>query len=400
MPTEQARDRLERLAASVLVVGFDGTTLEDTLRELLQTGVAGVILFKRNVQDPVQVADLLSAIQAARPEPLPLFACVDQEGGRVARLRAPLTEWPELAWVGRTGDEGLARRFGQALTRELKAVGFNVNFAPVMDVNSNPTNPVIGARSLSHDPDEVARLGVAVLSAIQEEGMLACAKHFPGHGDTRSDSHFELPELPHSLERLHTLELVPFKAAIAAGVSLIMTAHVRFLALDPEVPATLSHTVLTGLLRQTLGFQGVIVTDDLEMKAVVEPFGITRSVQQGLLAGVDCFLICHLASRVQEAIQALADLAERSPEALARLEESSARLRMLRERLPLPERLDPQTLLARVGLPEHQALSAELRRRGAPAPVGGVAPAPQDPPPPAAAPPVQEPKPSTHFLDI
>lgn len=398
--TRPTLETLQRLAASLLVIGFDGITLTETLRDFLHAGVAGVILFKRNVQDPIQVAQLLQDIQQTRPEPLPLLCCVDQEGGRVARLRTPLTEFPEMRWLGRTGDAELAARMGAVIAAELRTVGFNVNFAPVMDVDSNPDNPVIGARSLSHDPHEVARLGVPFMLAMQEQGMLPCAKHFPGHGDTRSDSHFELPELPHGLERLHQVELVPFKAAIQAGVPLIMTAHVRFCALDPEVPATLSSAVLRGLLRTELGFQGVIVSDDLEMKAVVEPFGIAESVRRGLLAGVDCFLICHSPERIQEAIQTLAARAEQDPEVLACLLESAERLRRLRAQVPLPEAQGQEQVLTQVGTPAHQAVAEEIRQRGNPSapqrPIEATA---------SATPPWQDPiaalsKPSKHFLDI
>lgn len=358
-------ETLTAAAASLLIVGFPETTSNEGLRSLLQRGVGGVILFKRNVEDPVQVASLINKLQAARRDPPPLLVSVDQEGGRVARLRAPLTEWPEMAFLGRTGDESLAHRFGEALAGELTPLGFNLDFAPVMDVDSNPANPVIGNRALSRDPLEVARLGTAILRAMQRNGLLACAKHFPGHGDTISDSHLELPELPHDMERLRRVELVPFQAAIAAGVATLMTAHVRFTALDPDAPATLSPRVIDGLLRRQMGYQGVVISDDLEMKAVLDHYGIAESVRLGLAAGVDAFLVCHQIDRQEEALEALIRAAEASSELKNRLLESAGRVARLRQGLGPYQPAQSAAVLTRVGTAAHRALSDEIRRRGA-----------------------------------
>ncbi len=165
---------------------------------------------------------------------------VDQEGGRVARLKAPFTEWPPMATLGRSGDVKLAERFARALAAELKAVGITLDYAPVLDIHTNPKNPVIGDRALAEKADEVARLGSAIVRALQAEGIAACGKHFPGHGDTSTDSHFELPLVEHPPDRIRRVEFVPFKAAIEAGVATIMTAHVLVPALDEERPASLS----------------------------------------------------------------------------------------------------------------------------------------------------------------
>lgn len=357
---------LVEAAASTLIIGFPGTSTSAEVRDLLRLGVGGIILFKRNVVDPVQVAQLIDELQSARRDELPLLMSADQEGGRVARLRAPLTEFPDMAWVGRTGDVTLAERVAEVLAQELKAVGFNLNFAPVMDVDSNPQNPVIGPRAFSSSPEEVSRLGCAMIRTFHRCGILACAKHFPGHGDTLTDSHKELPTLPHLMERLEAIELVPFRAAIAAGVKLIMTAHVVFNALDDRLPATLSQPVMTGLLRERLGFQGVVVSDDLEMKAVLDHYGIRESVTLGMKAGVDSFLICHTHARVQEAIEALVDAAEKDSHFRHRLLEASARMRALRAGLGPYQAADANSLMARIGTPEHKAVSDEVRRRGAP----------------------------------
>lgn len=362
--------QLVEAAASTLIIGFSGTTSSEVLQEslisLLSQGVGGVILFKRNVVTPVQVCELILALQNARKDEPGLLISADQEGGRVARLRAPLTVFPDMAWVGRANDDDLTTRTGEVLARELRTVGFNLNFAPVMDVDSNQANPVIGPRALSHDPEQVSRLGTLLIKAFHRNGILACAKHFPGHGDTHSDSHEVLPDLPHALDRLHALELVPFRAAIAAGVKLIMTAHVRFEALDPYIPATLSRPVLHGLLRETLGYQGVVVSDDLEMKPMLEHYGVAESVRRGIRAGVDAFLICHTLDRAHQAIEAMVKEAERDSSFRHRLLEASARVTALRAGLGPYIPAIPDQVLSRVGTAEHQAVADEVRRRGAP----------------------------------
>jgi beta-N-acetylhexosaminidase len=195
---------------------------------------------------------------------------VDQEGGRVARLKEPWTVWPAARAVGRTGSAATAREMGQALAEELRACGIRYDFAPCVDVDTNPRNPVIGDRSFGDDPDLVARLGAAMIEGLQQGGVAASAKHFPGHGDTDVDSHLDLPSVDHSRARLDEIELRPFRAAIAAGVASVMTSHVLVREIDDARPATLSPAVITGLLRQELGYTGVVVTDDLEMQALAK----------------------------------------------------------------------------------------------------------------------------------
>src|SRR5207253_22636 len=250
------------------IAGFNGHQVPVELRSLARDfGLGGIILFARNVADPEQVAEV--SYEAARLDPdLPLWVSVDQEGGRVARLKAPFTEWPPMATLGRSGDVVLAERFARALASELKAVGFSLDYTPVLDVLTNPKNPVIGDRAPAERAEDVARLGSAIIRTLQAEGIAACGKHFPGHGDTSVDSHFELPLIEHPPDRLEAVELVPFKAAIAADVACIMTAHILIPALDEHRPATLSPTIVDGWLRTKLGFQGVILTDDMAMNAI------------------------------------------------------------------------------------------------------------------------------------
>src|SRR5436309_11495223 len=246
----------------LLIAGFNGQQIPAELRSLARDfGLGGVILFARNIVDPEQVAELSFDASRLVPE-LPPWVSIDQEGGRVARLKAPFTEWPPMATLGRSGDAALAERFARALAAELKAVGVNLDYAPVLDVHTNPKNPVIGDRALADKPDVVARLGSAIVRVLQGEGIAACGKHFPGHGDTSADSHHELPLVEHPPDRLRAIEFTPFRAAIQADVATIMTAHVFVPALDEQRPATLSRRVVFDLLRMELGYEGVILSDD------------------------------------------------------------------------------------------------------------------------------------------
>ncbi|HZA14015.1 MAG TPA: beta-N-acetylhexosaminidase, partial [Myxococcaceae bacterium] len=283
---------LYREVARMFMVGFPGPAPDRELRALIDDGIFGAILFKRNIGSAEETAALCHELKALAGRPFILS--VDQEGGRVARLRGPpFTSLPPMREIGRDGDAERAYRVGRLLAYELRAVGFDWDFAPVLDVDTNPANPVIGDRAFHSSPEVVAKLGVALARGLEDGGVASCAKHFPGHGDTATDSHLTLPRLPHPLERLRQVELFPFHAYARAGGASVMTAHVLFDAIDPEVPATLSAQVLDGLLRRELGFAGVLVSDDLEMKAITDHFGIAEAAVRGALAGVDLFLVCH-----------------------------------------------------------------------------------------------------------
>src|SRR5437870_8912576 len=278
---------LRRQIGRLLIAGFGGEQIPAELRALAREfGLGGLILFARNIVDPEQVAEL--SFDASRLVPdLPLWVSIDQEGGRVARLKAPFTEWPPMITLGRSGDQRLAERFARALASELKAVGVTLDYAPVLDVHTNPKNPVIGDRALAEQAADVARLGGAIIRTLQAQGIAACGKHFPGHGDTQADSHHELPLVEHPPERLREVELVPFRAAIEAGVATIMTAHVLVPALDETRPATLSKRLVTGFLRDELQYDGVIVSDDLEMKALANDYQVPESAVLAIEAGCD-----------------------------------------------------------------------------------------------------------------
>jgi beta-N-acetylhexosaminidase len=358
---------LRRQIGRLLIAGFDGPQLPVELKALTREfGLGGVILFGRNIEEPEQVAEL--SFEAARLVPdFPLWVSVDQEGGRVARLKAPFTQWPAAATLGRSGDIALAERFARALAAELRAVGITLDYAPVLDVLTNPKNPVIGDRSISEKAVDAARLGAAIVRTLQAEGIAACGKHFPGHGDTQVDSHLELPIVEHPVERMRQVEFLPFKAAIDAGVATVMTAHVLAPALDEKRPATLSHRVVTGLLRGELGFEGVILSDDLEMKAIAGEYAVPAAAVLAVEAGCDGVLICSGDHQTQAAaLEALVHAVETGALTEKRVEDALNRQRRAKERFlasPVAQRpLTSRALRERLGRDEHRAIADDMAR--------------------------------------
>jgi beta-N-acetylhexosaminidase len=343
---------IERDVARMFCVGFDGTTVTPNIRRLIERGIGGVILFGRNVQSARQVAELTAELKhlAGRP----LMVCVDQEGGRVMRLREGFTNVPAMRAVGKAGDVSLARGVGRLLARELRAVNIDVDFAPVLDVDTNPANPVIGHRSLGPDPDLVSRMGCAIIEGMQAEGVAACGKHFPGHGDTSQDSHLHLPRLPHSMDRLSRVELPPFEAAVRAGVAMIMTAHVIFEPVDANYPATMSKPVLDGILRKQLKFDRVVISDGLEMKAIAANFSVDELVTRGANAGLDLFAPCEESDFRDRAIDALIRAIERGDVSRDRINEANRRIDALCAQFVKP----PVSLTALdvIGSAEHRAV--------------------------------------------
>jgi beta-N-acetylhexosaminidase len=328
--------------------------------------LGGVIFFARNITDPEQVADL--AFEASRLVPeLPVWVSVDQEGGRVARLKKPFTEWPPMATLGRSGDVALAERFAKALAFELKAVGVTLDYAPVLDVHTNPKNPVIGDRALADEAKEVARLGSAIIRTLQGEGIAACGKHFPGHGDTSTDSHLELPLVEHPPERLREVEFLPFRAAVEARVATIMTAHVLVPSLDEKKPATLSKRIVTDMLRNELKYEGVILSDDLEMKAIAATYSVPDAAVQAIEAGCDGALICGGDHDAQvAALEAIVHAVEDDRLRIARVEDALKRQQRAKERfLATTVAARPagsRELRAALGRDDHRAIADEMAR--------------------------------------
>lgn len=353
------------------MVGFPGPEPSGDVAGLVREGVAGVIYFRRNLTGgPSGVARLTADLQriareAGRP---PILVAADQEGGLVARLRAPFTEYPGAEAISLVGDEGLAERYGRATAAELRAVGITLDFAPVLDVLTNAANPVMARRTFGRDPREVARLALAFARGLESGRVAACAKHFPGHGDTAEDSHQTLPVVARDRAHLEAVEIPPFAAAVSAGIPMVMTAHVVYPALDPRRPATLSPDIVGGILRRRLGFDGVVVSDDLEMAAIAARFGWEEAVVMAVEAGCDLLLVCHRADRQRRAIEAVRAAVASGRLSAGRVEASLVRLTRLAARYASPAdpqvvAPDPARVAALVGCAEHAALAAEMRAR-------------------------------------
>jgi len=359
-------DDFDRAAARCVFVGIKGTSPRPEELELIRRGVGGVILFSRNVQDPAQVAELSRSLKAAAIGPL--LICIDQEGGRVQRLRPPhWTAWPsmrrlgeidQLGGVGAVNGTAVAERVGRMIADELAACGIDLDFAPVMDVDTNPNNPVIGDRSFSRDPRRVARLGVALAQGLERGGVASCVKHFPGHGDTSQDSHLTLPRLAHDKHRLWEVELVPFVAAARAGLASVMTAHVRFEAFD-RLPATLSPVSLS-LLRKDVEFKGCCISDDLEMRAISDIWGVPDAAELSVAAGCDAVLVCHTLQAQHDSIDAIARGARAGPLSRERLAEASARVQALHKFARPAGAIDPAKAAAACASEEHRTFAAQL----------------------------------------
>lgn len=325
-----SQGELSDLAATVLQPGFEGTTVPGWVRRRLAEGLGGVALFARNVETPAQVAALTAQLRAERPD---VIVAIDEEAGDVTRLESRHgSSRPGNLALGAIDDAELTHAVARDLGLELARAGITLDYAPDTDVNSNPDNPIIGVRAFGADPGLVARHGAAWIRGLQEAGVAACAKHFPGHGDTAVDSHHAVPLIDRSRERLAEVELRPFRAAIAAGVQSIMTGHLLVPAYDAEWPATLSRRILTGLLREELGFQGLIVTDGIEMQGVRRRYGLEGAAVRALAAGADAICVGgdhadeHTAVRLRDAVVAAVRGGELAEE---RLQDAAARVRRL-----------------------------------------------------------------------
>jgi beta-N-acetylhexosaminidase len=337
----------------LLFAGFEGTEVPNELeRRIGQGRIGGVILFSRNLRDPHQVRGLVRTISRMAPADAPITIAIDQEGGRVQRLRAPWTQWPPMRQLGERDELETTRAVAGGLARELADLGIGLDFAPVVDVDTNPANPVIGDRSFSRDPARVAQHARAFIEAMQAAGVAACAKHFPGHGDTHADSHLELPRLPHDLDRLRAVELEPFRVAIDAEVASIMSAHVVFEAIDRKRPATLSPEVMA-ILREELGYDGLVFSDDLEMKAVADHHRPDALVRGAIEAGIDALLVCRDLSLVLHVLDQL----ERLPD--GRVERPLERLVAFKQRFAraAPDEGEVENVPP---YPEHEELARKI----------------------------------------
>lgn len=323
---------LREKIGQMFLVGCQGEALthnEQLIFAEYQFG--GVVLFKRNCAEPAQIVQLCRALWDLAVD-APPFIAIDQEGGTVHRLPAPFTHFPAAARVGEHRNADLARRLGRATAEELKLVGINLNFAPVLDVDSNPANPIIGDRAFGSEPTQVIEIGSAWTQGLRDGGIIPCGKHFPGHGDTDKDSHFEMPIVRKTLDELKTVELPPFAHACRTRIESLMTAHVLYSALEPKFPATLSEAIVTGLLRHQLGYDGVIFSDDMEMKAIADNYGVEEAAVLAVRAGVDVLLFCHDIEKALQAFEFLCNEVARDPVVCARVEASYRRITELKQR--------------------------------------------------------------------
>jgi beta-N-acetylhexosaminidase len=353
---------IPELTGQMLMSGFEGTTLNSETEDLIRNHhVGGLILFSRNYENPEQLHTLVRDLQdvaASTSTGLPLLMSVDQEGGRVARLTEPFTKYPPLCCIGNSKSEDLAYRFGQALASELVDVGINMDYAPVLDVHTNPNNPIIGDRSIASDPQTVAKLANSFIKGFKDKSMIPVGKHFPGHGDTHVDSHLDLPTVNRDATTLEAVELIPFRETIAQGLEVIMTAHVIYTAWDTKNPATFSKTILQDILRQRLGFKGVIMSDDLEMKAVENYFPFDAFPRMGIEAGLDMFMICNNVEKLRVLHDQLIQDVDDGTIPIAPIQQSVKRILHLKKNLSPPPTSPPNPAHWQEA---HAPLASELR---------------------------------------
>lgn len=327
---------LKEKIGQMIFAGVKGTDFSNETKQLVSMDkIGGLIFYKNNLKDVNETTTLLNAIKKeSEKEKFPLFLGVDQEGGRISRLPG-LSRLPTNKEIGKLNDPSYSYKIGIHLGEEMNAFGFNLDFAPVLDVNSNPKNPVIGDRSFGNDVDIVSELGIQTMKGIQSQNVISVVKHFPGHGDTAVDSHLELPIMEKSLEDLQKLELIPFKQAIEEGADVVMVAHILLSEIDPEFPSSMSHEIITGILRDRLQFDGVVMTDDMTMNAIIDNHEIGQAAVDAVKAGNDIVLIAHDYDNVLKAMEAIEKSVNDGEISEERINESVHRILALKEKYKL-----------------------------------------------------------------
>ncbi len=322
----------------MFIVGFTSIEMDKELEDLLETRTpGGVILFKRNIKDSPRLLKLLNSIKMINKGREPLFISVDEEGGRVGRMPPELHALPSAESLGEYGDTEFTYELGAVLAQEVKAFGINMDFAPVLDIWSNPLNKVISDRAFGTTVETVSRHGIELMNGIQDNGIVPVVKHFPGHGDTSGDSHAELPAVNHSMDRLAGFELVPFQNAIDSNADAVMVGHLLVNNIDPENPATLSKAVMTDLLRNEMRFTGVVITDDMTMDAISKNYNIGEAVVKSVIAGSDIILVCHDYDKQAEAMDAVRAAVEKGIISEKRIDESVARILRLKDKYAIED---------------------------------------------------------------
>ncbi|NQY90604.1 MAG: beta-N-acetylhexosaminidase [Deltaproteobacteria bacterium] len=349
-------EKAEAEAGGFLVTGIEEARLgEDDSSRLERIMPFAVILFARHMPD---LESLLSLTAQLRERDADCLLAIDHEGGRVDRTPDPFTHFPAALNMARHGDPGAVKHAGACQGAELRAAGFDIDFGPVLDIHTNEANPIIGDRAFGSTPEEVSHFALPWLQGLSESGVTGCGKHFPGHGDTDLDSHLALPTISHNIDRLRSVELRPFARAIASGVPMLMTAHLLCRALDAELPASLSKAAVSGYLRDELGYNGVVIVDDLEMKAVADQYGAGEAAVMALLAGNDLAMVCNGGRAMDEAHEGIARaIADRRIDK-GLLARSRSRLSRLRKRA-IKGRKKTRPISA-IGAEEHRLLAAQL----------------------------------------
>ena len=356
--------KLKQKIGQRIIVGFDGTTVPNEIVRLDEEwGLGGFILFKRNLEEIDQIFSLNESLQNLG-RGIPPFIGIDQEGGRVSRLPDPFTQFPDMACVGQHGTVSMAYEVGAIIGREMSGAGFNLNFAPVLDINLNPSSPVIGNRAISNDPHQVASLGKAIAQGLHDNSIVACGKHFPGHGDTSEDSHFKLPICKRTESELINNELIPYRKLIEddGALDMVMLAHVIYTHLDKEHPASLSPTIIQDFLRAEVGFRGVTISDDLEMKAITNHHSPEEATHLAFEAGLDLFLVCHSLDYQVTVLETLIKIAESGAVPKAVFDNPLHRvIEVKRNHFKFSRQIDRVHALELIGAREHLRISRRLR---------------------------------------
>lgn len=336
---KEIKSRLKKMTidekiGQLIIAGFDGITVNDELQSLiLEKYIGGVILFSKNVESASQVVELNNEIKEInKVNKSPIFISVDEEGGLVSRMPSEFKDIPTNSDIAKYDDEDLSYNIGKVIGEEISSLGFNMDFAPVLDINSNPNNPVIGDRSFGDNEAIVSKLGIATMKGLKDSDVIATVKHFPGHGDTSVDSHVGLPVVEHDLERLKSFELVPFKKAIDAGADMVMVSHIMLPKIDEKEPATLSKTIITDILRKDMNYNGVVVTDDMTMGAIINNYDIGEAAVKSINAGVDIVMVCHQYENVTKVIDAIKEAVNNGSITEERIDKSVERILKLKDK--------------------------------------------------------------------
>lgn len=356
---------IEDKIGQMIISGFPGTELDTEAEELIRNGqLGGVILFGPNISNPKQLQSLTNDVKKSNGEEhIPLFISVDEEGGRVSRLPEGKTEFPTNEQIGKYKNADLSAQIGSVIGEELGAFGFNLNFAPVLDIFSNPENRVIGNRSFGDSAETVSELGIATMKGMQEAGIIPAVKHFPGHGDTTVDSHVGLPVVQKTKEELAELELVPFQTAISDGADMVMAAHIQYPKIDASLrPASLSKVMLSTLLREEMGYEGVVITDDLEMGAIQQNYGSGEAALMAIQAGADIVLFGHTPAKAEKAYNTLLQAVRKGELSAADIDRKVLRILTLKYKYELTNKPVEESALQVVGSSEHQQIAGLLKK--------------------------------------